>query len=222
MHDKDSQVAAMTSAEPCKDLEPGLPAGRVIDEKSQQSLYQDARGSSHLVNSSRWRSYGLWARDKMPFFRRTTLTVLIVAFLTVAYASVPVYRRPQDSPSGAKDASFQELLNSVSDASLHDVLIKVYEKYRDGVFPGDRTAMQVVHDDNAAVATSLVELARRQNTNFSSVIVADSSTATIMVVPTTETATVTQTSGTDTVVVVNTETTVTPVLRRSRSLVQDI
>src|SRR5271169_6482895 len=132
MHHKDPQLAAMASAEPCKDLEPGLPSGRVIDEKGQPSLYQDTQRSSPLVNSSRRRSYGLWARDKMPSFRRTTFAILMVAFLTVAYASVPVYRRPQDSPSSAKDASFQELLNSVSDASLHSVLINVYKKYRHG------------------------------------------------------------------------------------------
>jgi hypothetical protein len=201
----------MASAEPCEDLEPGIPSGRVIDEKGQQSLYQDVRGSSHLVNSSRRLSYELWAKNKMPSFRRTTLTVLIVAFLTVAYASVPVYRRPQDSSSDTRATSFQELLNSVSDASLHDVLINVYKKYKQGVFPEDRMAMQAVHDDNATIATSLVELARRQNTNVTSVTVADSSTANGVVVPTTETATVIRTSGTDTVVVVNTETMDTPV-----------
>jgi len=146
----------------------------------------------------------------MPSFRRTTLTVLIVVFLTVAYAAVPMYRMPQDSSSGARDTSFQELLNSVSDASLHDVLVNVYGRYKHGIFREDRTAMQAVHDDNAAIATSLVELARRQNPNVTSVT-ADSSTATVVVVPTTETTTVMQTSGTNTVVVVDTQTTVTPV-----------
>jgi hypothetical protein len=201
----------MASAEPCEDIEPGIPSGRVIDEKGQLSLYQDARGSLHSVNSSRRLSYELWAKNKMPSFRRTTLTVLIVAFLTVAYAAVPVDRRTQDSHSDARATSFQELLNSVSDPSLHYVLTNVYKKYKQGVFREDRMAMQAVHNDNAAIATSLVELARRQNTNVTSVTVAGSSTADPVVVPTTKTATVTQTSGTDTVVVVNTETAVTPV-----------
>ena len=211
MHDKVPQVAAMATAEPCKDLEPGLHSGRVIDEKGQQSLYQDDQGSSQPANIPRRSSYRLWTRDKMPSFRRTTVTVLIIVFLTVAYAAVPVYRRSQDSPSGARDTSFQELLNSVSDASLHDVLISVYQKYRHGVFMEDRTAMQAVHDDDAAMATSLIELARRQNPNVTSVAASVSSMATVVVVPTTETDTVIQTSGTDTVVVVNTQTTVTPI-----------
>jgi hypothetical protein len=203
-------VAAMASAEPCKDLEPGLSSDRVIDEKGQLQLYQHARGSSQSVNSSGRGSHGLWIRDKMPSFRRLAIAVLIAAFLTVAYASVPVYRRSQYSPNGAKETSFQDLLNSVSDASLHDVLMNVYEKYKHGVFPEDRKAIQAVHDDNAAIATSLVELARRQNPNITSGTVSASSTAIVVVVPTTETNTVTQMSGTDTVVVVNTETTVTP------------
>jgi hypothetical protein len=143
----------------------------------------------------------------MPSFRQTALTVLIVAFLTVVYAAVPVYQRPQDSPGDARETSFQDLLNSVSDASLHDVLINVYEKYKHGVFREDRTAMQAVHDDNAAMATSLVELARRQNANSTSVTSAGSSAANGVVVPITDTTTVFQTSGTDTVVVVSTLTT---------------
>jgi len=210
MHDKDPQVAVMASAELCKDLEPGLPSGRVIDEKGQLQLYQHIRGSSQSVSSSRRSSYE-WTRDKMPSFRRLTIMLLIVAFLTVTYASVPVYKKPQRSPDRVKETSFEDLLNSVSDASLHDVLLKVYEKYRHGVFPEVRTAMQAVHDDNAAVATCLVELARRQNPNVTaSVTVSAPSTPTVVVVPTTETDTVVQTSGSDTVVVVNTQTTVTP------------
>lgn len=210
MHDKDPQVA-MASAEPCKDLEPGLPSRRVIDEKGPRGLYQNHGASPHPFNSSRRSAPVLLTRDKMPSFRRLTLTLLVVAFLTVAYASVPVYRRSQDSPNGAKDTSFQDLLNSVSDASLHDVLLNLYDKYRHGVFPEDRTAMQAVHDDNAAVATSLVELARRQKPNVTSVTIPPSSTATVVVVPTTEIETVTQTSGSDTLVIVGTQTTVAPV-----------
>lgn len=145
----------------------------------------------------------------MVSLRRIFFSVLAIAFLTVAYASVPVNRGPQESPASAGQTSFQDLLNSVSDASLHEVLNSVYKKYKQGVYPQIKAAMTAVHDDDAAMATSLVELARRQSINSTSASV--ESSATVVVMPTTATETIVQMSGSNTVVVVETLTTITPV-----------
>lgn len=198
----------MSSAEPRKNPEPRLPSNRAIDEKGQQYHRQDDRLSLQ-ANSPRRRLYRLWSKDKMPSFRRSCLAILIVAFMTMTYASGPVNQRPQD-PTADQQATFQDLLNSVSDASLHNVLKNVYDKYKHGVFMEDRTAMKAVHSENAAVATSLIELARRQNPNATSVS-PDTLTTVTVVGTTTQTNTVIQASGTNTGVVVQTQTTVTSV-----------
>lgn len=68
---------------------------------------------------------------------------------------------------------FQELLNTVDPASLHEVLHNhLKDKYQHGVYREDKSAMEVVHQQDAEVAHSLIELARRQagSTNGTSVV----------------------------------------------------
>ena len=66
------------------------------------------------------------------------------------------------SPTAEDQKKFQEILDTVEPASLHEVLLEHVNKYKHGVYPGDKTAMQAVHKQNAEVASSLVSLVRRQ------------------------------------------------------------
>lgn len=69
------------------------------------------------------------------------------------------------------DASrFTNMLDAVSPDSLHDLLHRYLpERYQHGVFSSDHSALEAVHRDDAPLATSLAQLAKRQDTNSTSV-----------------------------------------------------
>ncbi|KAH8820043.1 hypothetical protein F5884DRAFT_34685 [Xylogone sp. PMI_703] len=72
-------------------------------------------------------------------------------------------RNPNPVPSD-QQRDFQSLLDSVSPSSLHDILHKhLKDKFKHGVYSEDKAALEAVHKTNAAAATSLVELAKRQS-----------------------------------------------------------
>lgn len=59
-----------------------------------------------------------------------------------------------------------ELAKDVSDDKLHAALHNYNDgKFKHGIFPGDRPALEAVHRERAADATALVLLAKRQSTN---------------------------------------------------------
>lgn len=171
---------------------PGPLPGRVDSEKGQlQSFVHESPPSSNTISNTRRGICAAWSNIKMPSFRQFVFTFLIAAFLTSAYARRPIHlRRPDVALSGPGDESaFRELLSQVSDSSLHEVLHDVSDKYKHGVYPEDRTALQEIHKDNPAMATSLVKLARRQN-NTVTTVEPVTSTDTVVVVPPESTSTV--------------------------------
>ncbi|KAI9868017.1 MAG: hypothetical protein M1813_006762 [Trichoglossum hirsutum] len=89
---------------------------------------------------------------------------LFALFLTV----LTTYVLADDPSDDENSGNFQSLLNSVPDDRLHAVLHD-YEpsRFKHGVFQEDRTAMEAVHRDNAAVATKLIHLAKRQSNSTS-------------------------------------------------------
>ena len=106
--------------------------------------------------------------SKMLRFRQATfmlLAVAIIAFTVESATGRSDNRIARISISSADRQRFQELLDSVDPSALHNVLHAAEDKYRHGIFKEDRTAMEVVHEENAEVATSLVELAKRQAGN---------------------------------------------------------
>lgn len=106
--------------------------------------------------------------SKMLRFRQATFMLLAVAIIAFTVASATGRsdnRIARISISSADRQRFQELLDSVDPSALHNVLHAAEDKYRHGIFKEDRTAMEVVHEENAEVATSLVELAKRQAGN---------------------------------------------------------
>ncbi|CAK7265321.1 hypothetical protein SEPCBS57363_001522 [Sporothrix epigloea] len=57
---------------------------------------------------------------------------------------------------------FTRLLEAVSPESLHDLLHEYLpDTYKHGVYPSEKKAMEAVHRANAALATNIVQLARR-------------------------------------------------------------
>merc|ERR1712093_480387 len=119
--------------------------------------------------------------SKMLRFRQATFMLLAVAIIAFTVASATGRsdnRIARISISSADRQRFQELLDSVDPSALHNVLHAAEDKYRHGIFKEDRTAMEVVHEENAEVATSLVELAKRQAGN--------NTTTTVETTPTTQ------------------------------------
>ncbi|ERT02224.1 uncharacterized protein SPSK_05473 [Sporothrix schenckii 1099-18] len=63
------------------------------------------------------------------------------------------------APTGS---SFSRLLEAVSPEALHDLLHEYLPNtYKHGVYPSEKHALEAVHRQNAALATSIVQLARR-------------------------------------------------------------
>ncbi|CAK7210207.1 hypothetical protein SEUCBS140593_000756 [Sporothrix eucalyptigena] len=59
-------------------------------------------------------------------------------------------------------SGFSRLLEAVSPESLHDLLHEYFpDTYKHGVYPSEKKAMEAIHRANAALATSIVQLARR-------------------------------------------------------------
>lgn len=59
-------------------------------------------------------------------------------------------------------SSFSRLLEAVSPESLHDLLHEhLPDTYKHGVYPSEKHALEAIHRENAALATSIIQLARR-------------------------------------------------------------
>ena len=59
-------------------------------------------------------------------------------------------------------SSFSRLIEAVSPDTLHDLLHEYFpEMYKHGVYPSEQSALEVIHRKNAALATSIAQLARR-------------------------------------------------------------
>jgi hypothetical protein len=103
--------------------------------------------------------------NNMPRIQRLCFTLLIILALglTVVSAASSQQGRAISDAIAQEKLRFQQLLNSVEPSSLHEVLhTHMKDRYQHGVYQEDKHAMEVVHQENAAVAHSLLELAKRQ------------------------------------------------------------
>ncbi|CAK7232271.1 hypothetical protein SBRCBS47491_008212 [Sporothrix bragantina] len=77
-------------------------------------------------------------------------------------AAVPVVVVAADAAEPTQAGGFTRLLEAVSPESLHDLLHEYFpDTYKHGVYPSEKKAMEAIHRANAALATSIVQLARR-------------------------------------------------------------
>jgi len=112
-------------------------------------------------------------------FRNITSASLLV----IALSSYVSGQNAGTNQETARDLeAFQKLLDQVDTPSLHEALHSFSpKKYKHGAFPEDRTAVEVIHKEEPSIATSIVNLARRQNSevvDLSKRQVADNGTAT--------------------------------------------
>ncbi|KAL9108495.1 MAG: hypothetical protein Q9227_006710 [Pyrenula ochraceoflavens] len=105
------------------------------------------------------------------------LAVLFSFLFTVAISS--------PAPAERDHASFQQLLSDVSSDSIHKVLHEWSTKFQDGIFSKDITAIEMVHSENAHLATKLVNLAKRQGGTSSNSTVTPTTTSSSPVTTTT-------------------------------------
>ncbi|KKY13933.1 putative a-agglutinin-like core protein aga1 [Phaeomoniella chlamydospora] len=104
------------------------------------------------------------------------LSFLLFLFFCLTFTAVA--SAVDSSSPGADDAKFQELLAQVEETELHAVLHSWSNKFKDGVFSKDRTAIEHVHSENAQVATKLVKLAKKAVSNTTASATPESATKT--------------------------------------------
>lgn len=148
-------------------------------------------------------------RKKMPSVRRIILVTLALVFVTLGLASAvpagawsngPCEKHAGEglqvqSEAGNDDSStFSFLLNAASGEALHEVLHRYFpNRFKDGVYPSDKTAMEAVHREDPMLATSLVNLAKRQGGGNNSTTVATTAATTTPTTPVAPTTTPTTT-----------------------------
>ena len=114
--------------------------------------------------------------ENMPSARNLILTLVVGLLVTLGLASAvspngqpcqngesngPGDAEPEESPS-----AFSRLLSSASPEALHKFLHSHFPgTYRHGVFDSDQAAMEAVHSSDPELASSIVELAKRQSAN---------------------------------------------------------
>ncbi|KAL2025073.1 hypothetical protein VTK56DRAFT_75 [Thermocarpiscus australiensis] len=147
-------------------------------EKSASGTQSTLPNQQHLTPTS-----------KMTYARRLVLvtSLCLLVLLGVASASsprllgarchkgtTPDHQTSADAP--AESPPFSALLNSASPASIHELLRRYFpDRFRDGVWESEHQAIKAVHQEDAALATSILQLAKRDNST-SSVSPTDSST----------------------------------------------
>ncbi|KAL7268128.1 hypothetical protein RUND412_009260 [Rhizina undulata] len=110
----------------------------------------------------------------------TVLASLFVFLLLLSPAAVAVVSAEQD---------FMDLVKDVPADRLHAALHEYTgEKFKHGVFPADRSALEAVHRERAADASRIVQLAKRQTVNETTVVTSaqPSSTLATVTVPSTQ------------------------------------
>ncbi|KAI5856221.1 hypothetical protein GGS23DRAFT_589081 [Durotheca rogersii] len=141
----------------------------------------------------------------MPSTRSFVLTILLGLFVAVGLANAVFHQRSpeQDPAEGADrlvghqdDSNFSRLLSSASPQALHEFLHAYLPgTYKHGVYDSDQSALEVIHANDPELATSIVQLAKRQqsanDTAVSTTSAASTDSGTVVTTTTpTETSTV--------------------------------
>ncbi|KAJ9161224.1 hypothetical protein NKR19_g2449 [Coniochaeta hoffmannii] len=151
-----------------------LEAGRSQDlgeKSSSDRIYNNSRLQFPRTESSRAHT------ERMPSAGRLLLTLLLAFLVTFGLANAlsPVewHRRPyrqgdvvrHGEEGKAEDTqSLTSIIEAASPSSLHDLLHKYFpERFKDGVWESDVSAVEAVRRVDAALAASIVQLAKRQD-----------------------------------------------------------
>ncbi|KAI0891592.1 hypothetical protein F4806DRAFT_301844 [Annulohypoxylon nitens] len=114
---------------------------------------------------------------KMPSARHFFLTLLLGLLVTAGLANAFLKQQPlNEEQAGGEsdgvvhrdDSTFSRLLNSASPQALHHFLHAYFPAtYKHGVYDSDHAAMEAVHANDPELATSIVQLAKRQQSSSS-------------------------------------------------------
>lgn len=93
---------------------------------------------------------------------RNILSVSLLLTLSSLAHSHQIHQTPQDQGEDPGFAGLQKLLDQVDAPSLHAALHHLSpKKFKHGMFQDDRTAVEAIHKDEPSLATSVVNVAKR-------------------------------------------------------------
>ncbi|KAK1770467.1 hypothetical protein QBC33DRAFT_267559 [Phialemonium atrogriseum] len=136
-----------------------------------------SRGDSNSQSSTRQHQA---LRENMPSARRLllvlSLSLLVIFGVATAVSPGEWAQRSgqhegveggEDGGSAPKGApSFRLLVEHASPESLHDLLHKYFpDRFKHGIWPSEHSAIEAVHRNDAVLATSIAQLAKRDDTN---------------------------------------------------------
>ncbi|KAK4467022.1 hypothetical protein QBC42DRAFT_390 [Cladorrhinum samala] len=169
-------------------------------EKGHLPSYQDvqvdakdktAPTTPEVLEEGRQASASTAPANKMASYRHTMLflglTWLILYGVAMAGESRLRWQKgchkaqvpEQDSGAQTDEpSSFSSLLNGASAKSLHDLLHRhLPKKFQDGVWESEHHAIRAVHQNDPALATSILQLAKRQDNNSTAATPTESPTS---------------------------------------------
>ncbi|KAI1663096.1 hypothetical protein F4813DRAFT_20270 [Daldinia decipiens] len=113
--------------------------------------------------------------EKMPSPRHFFLTLFLGLLATAGSASAVLHQKPSGEEKVESeiehvvlrdDSTFSRLLSSASPRAIHEFLHAYFPvTYKHGVYDSDHSAMEAIHASDPELATSIVQLAKRQSGN---------------------------------------------------------
>ncbi|KAI1102410.1 hypothetical protein F4804DRAFT_266888 [Jackrogersella minutella] len=146
--------------------------------------------------------------NKMPSARQFFLTLFLGLLVTAGLANALLKQQPSSEDSAESendnivqhdDSTFSRLLSSASPQALHQFLHAYFPAtYKHGIYDSDHSAMEAVHANDPELATSIVQMAKRQSGNETSSVGTTTATSveTSVVTPTSESSSTSQASST--------------------------
>lgn len=189
----------MAHADEKKDLEAGDCLSEIesqyTDEKAElQNSRAQSQGSTVSASTARLKVPTIITSARMPSCVQLLKFLTVLAIFAVSFASAATVRVRRHHAPTADEIQFTKLLATITDdPELHDALEQyIASKYHPGTDGQENTAFQFLNSEKAAVATSLIELVKRQNTNGTTTTTTTSitdppeTTTSIVVPPTTD------------------------------------
>ncbi|KAI1092350.1 hypothetical protein F5B19DRAFT_213348 [Rostrohypoxylon terebratum] len=139
----------------------------------EQSLLGEKAGLPFTQPTQRRRHIAKNMPSARNFFLTLLLGLLVTAGLANAFLKQQLPNEEQtEGESGdvthRDDSTFSRLLNSASPQAIHHFLHAYFPAtYKHGVYDSDHAAMEVVHANDPELATSIVQLAKRQQSSSS-------------------------------------------------------
>ncbi|KAI1404516.1 hypothetical protein F4819DRAFT_108243 [Hypoxylon fuscum] len=141
-------------------MSPSHPGKGLLDEKAVLITTQTTNSRHRVV-------------DKMPSARHFFLTLFLGLLLTAGLVNAVLKQQPSGDEDSAgseadhvvphDDTTFSRLLSSASPQTLHEFLHAYFPgTYKHGVYDSDHSAIEAIRANDPELATSIVQMAKRQ------------------------------------------------------------